>query len=281
MLYKIIFSDLDGTIGDDNYEYSSQNIAAIKLAKENGIDVVLCSGRTPISLVHVGNLMKIDATYAIGFNGGTVWDIKQNKALFAKTMPKELALEIISLIQDKTPATVGVYTKPNILVTKNWVEGKRGLYEEGITHIQVSDIIPHIEADVLKVLVIGDPKELVKMETFIKDKIKDRFTMVYTATTMLEFIPLNVNKGAGMSWLANHLGIPLPQTVGFGDNYNDMELIQTAGLGIAVANAVEPLKSAADFVTKADNNNSALAEVVDYIIQLNEKNKKRNGEHRL
>ena len=270
MKYTIIFSDLDGTIGDDNYQYSTENKAAIQRAKAKGIDIVLCSGRTPVSLVYAAERMGLSASYAIGFNGGTVWDISQGKALFNNTMPKDMAIEILSLIQHKTPAGIGVYLEPDLILKKGLKDGIKSLADEGVRDIETEDFANDIKTDILKILVMGDPKDLEKVELFIRDKIIGRVTMVYTAANILEFLPLNVNKGKGMIRLSEHMGISISQTVGIGDNYNDIELIQMAGIGIAVANAVPPLKEAARYITAADNNNSAFAEAVDHIISLNE-----------
>ena len=84
----------------------------------------------------------------------------------------------------------------------------------------------------------------------------------YSSNRYLEFNQKGVNKGSGLRKLAELLGVDMKDTIAIGDNYNDLTMIQAAGLGVGVGNTVEELKPLCDYVTAADYNHGAVAEVL-------------------
>jgi len=85
----------------------------------------------------------------------------------------------------------------------------------------------------------------------------------YSSNRYIEFNHKGVNKGNGLKVLADHLGIDLSETIAVGDNFNDLSMIQAAGLGVGAANTVPDMKPLCDVITKADCDHSAIAEIVN------------------
>ena len=273
MLYTTIFSDVDGTIGDKNHNISKENIAAAHRGVNYGLDIILCSGRDPMSLINISKKMGITSNYVIAFNGGTIWESNTKKILLNTVMDKSIALEILNDIQH-FQVCIGVYINDNTIIAKNPTEAMLLMVDHNIT-VADSDFITKINEDIIKIMVIANKGILDIIYNKIYDKIKNRFIMVFTNTHILEFMPISVNKGEGIKWLSNYLNLPLHKAVAFGDNFNDIEMLKLAGMGIAIKNAVMPLKEIADYITKNDNNTSGFAEVIDYVININEANKKK------
>ena len=90
--------------------------------------------------------------------------------------------------------------------------------------------------------------------------------MSYSSNRYLEFNARGVNKGAGLMRLADMLGVPREQTIAIGDNYNDLSMVEAAGLGVLMANAPEELKPRADYVTHDDNDAGGVAEVIEKFV---------------
>lgn len=86
--------------------------------------------------------------------------------------------------------------------------------------------------------------------------------MTCSATVLIEISPISDNKGEAVKYLANHYGIPIEKTIAMGDNLNDLPMVKIAGLGVAVANATEKLKQAADFIS-VSNNDGAVAQIIE------------------
>lgn len=290
MTYTTIFSDLDGTLLDDNYEISKKNLQAVKRAKKHGIQFILCSGRTPVSLYNIYKQMSYDGGYVVGFNGATTWETATKSVLTNVTMPKTLCREILQNIisivnsQNKrgyisphipigcnvSDLCIGVYVKADELVLQNANDKITNVLDEEVNITRTDDILRYIKSDIIKIIVFSNREQLNDIYSKINHTINKRYEMYFTNTYMLEFSPMDVNKATGITYLINHLNIPLQSVAAIGDNFNDIEMIKLASLGIATNNGVSPLKEVADYVTKNDNNNSAVAEAIDYIINLNE-----------
>ena len=97
-------------------------------------------------------------------------------------------------------------------------------------------------------------------------ELHDVLEISYSSNRYIEFNPKGVNKGAALRTLADHLSIPMNETIAIGDNINDLAMIREAELGIAVANAVPTRKEAAQHTTIEDHEQSAVAEVIETFI---------------
>ena len=92
------------------------------------------------------------------------------------------------------------------------------------------------------------------------------FKIEHGLSLYIEFNDKGVNKGAGITFLADHLDLEISQTIAIGDNFNDFPMLETAGLSVGVQNMVPELKEKMDYVTEANHNESAIAEVIEKFI---------------
>ena len=90
--------------------------------------------------------------------------------------------------------------------------------------------------------------------------------MVFSSNILLEFNPKDTNKGTALKRLSEYLNIPMEETMALGDSYNDIEMLETAGLGVAMANSPKDIKDISDYTTLADNNNNGVAEAINKFI---------------
>ena len=96
--------------------------------------------------------------------------------------------------------------------------------------------------------------------------ITQELDISYSSNRYLEFNRKGVNKGAGLMKLAEQLRVPIEETIAIGDNFNDLSMIQAAGVGVGVANVNPAMKEQCDYITQADNNHGAVAEAIDHFI---------------
>ena len=106
---------------------------------------------------------------------------------------------------------------------------------------------------------------LKKIEDDLKDITGD-LDVSYSSNRYIEFNHQGVNKGQGLKKLADILGVDIKETIAIGDNFNDLSMIKVAGLGVGVQNTVEDMKKECDVITKATNNENAVAEVINKYI---------------
>ena len=272
MQYKLIASDIDGTLIGYDYNLNEKNIQAIKKAVDAGIKFVLCSGRSPSSMDKYAKILGLDKEgyYHIGYNGNAIYEgHNYKKRLPFVTLQKDLAIEITKYIKDKLPkANILIHTIDDLLLSERAPSVMKIDDDHGGFSINNIKSFDNLTEDVMKVIIMGENNELQIAYDYIKDKINGRFAMVFSSHFILEFMPLEVNKGLALTTLSNMLQIPMSQVVACGDNYNDLEMIQVAGLGVAVKNAVEPLKNIANYITKNDATSGAIAEVIEKILEV-------------
>lgn len=271
MKYKMIASDLDGTLNNDDYIISEGNAQAIKKAVAEGLKVVLCSGRSPVSIASYAKDIGLDTEgcYGIGFNGGSIYEASTGKSLYNARINKNLAIEIIRDIKKVSPdVKIAIYIEDDHIIAEKDLDVLEEHNNQGIMKIEKVNSLEEITEDIIKIMLVDDRQKLDYIFSKMEKIVVGKYNMVFTGAEILEFLPLNINKAEGLKILAKHLGISLEEIVAFGDNYNDIEMIKEVGLGIAIANAVEPLKEVANYVTKRDNNNDAMIEVVDMVLNI-------------
>ena len=277
MKYKMIITDVDGTIGNDRFEISDENKEAMQKAMNAGIKVVLCSGRTPQSLHDYEKQIGInkEGQYGIGFNGAFVYDAFTQEKLFEDGITQETARRLIDILDEtKEQALLALYIDSKTMIAQHGLEDILAMYNNNnrvsITYVEkITEEM--ITQDILNLYCIHDRPTLLKLHEELKEQDLGECTLAFTQENLLEFMPPSMHKAQGIKKLCNHLNIKLSDVVTVGDNYNDIEMIEEAGIGIAVANAVGDLKEKANYITQRDNNNHAMVEVVDYVLELNKR----------
>ena len=120
------------------------------------------------------------------------------------------------------------------------------------------------EDEYIKLLVYGENSELLKLEQLIREEFSEYMDCSFSAPYYLEVLP-KCNKGLALQWIIDNLHIDRAKVIGVGDYDNDIELIHTAGLGVAVANGTDGAKAASDLVI-CDNNHDAIKELLDEVL---------------
>jgi len=210
--------------------------------------------------------MKREGCYAITFNGGLVYDIYNEKILMKQTVPIPYIRHIFKVASEHD-IYMQTYNDDDILCQEDTKEGRdytgRCLIERKIVP-DVFEVLGNQEP--YKALAIARGYDRKKLECFreeLSDWAKDKVNMFFSCYELLEFVPEGITKGEGIRFLADYLNIPIKNTIAVGDAENDIPMIKYAGLGVAMENADNAVKQAADYVTKYNNNNSGIAEVIE------------------
>lgn len=290
-MYKIIAIDLDGTLLNSYGLVSNENKEMIKKAIDSGKEIVLASGRPVSSVRSFANEIGADK-YIICGNGSILYDLKEEEILYDKFIEKQKVLQIIKICEENS-IYYNIYTENltiakslnyNVLVYNNENQNKT---DDKKTNIKiVSDIYKYIEdaqdINVLKITICDDNKiifggiirklreikniDVLDVSHMARKTIKTGTEEIKIEYFYTEITSQNVNKWKAIQELAQKLDIPKEEIAAIGDNINDKEMIENAGLGIIMGNSAPYMKEFADVVV-ADNNANGVAEAIEkYII---------------
>lgn len=263
MNYKILVLDIDGTLTNSKKEITPATLAALMDLQERGIKVVVASGRptpgirqvaTELRLAHYGN-------YILSYNGAQIINCKTNEIIYQKTIPAGLIPAIYDAAITHHAGLISYEGEGVIAATK--IDSYMEL-EARINHIpirEVPDFVNYITFPVNKCLMTGEPAHLATVETALKEQFQDALNIYRSEPFFLELMPQNINKAYSLEKLLSTLGLTKEQMVCCGDGYNDISMIEYAGLGVAMANAQDAVRAAADYVT-ASNDEDGIVQVI-------------------
>lgn len=261
---KLIAIDLDGTLLDSSRSLSEENKEAIKEAKEAGIKIVLCTGRPLRSMTHLleeADLLD-DDDIVITYNGGLIQKSKTAEIISEITLNRDESLDIYKLGQQlKLPVN---FIDLDYVYEPPYPEGADSIYMNSSREVPKANALKFIDLDmeslpdpfkINKVVMSRPSEELDAAIPHIPDVYHERYNIYKSQAFILEILPKDVDKGFSMRLLGDMLGLEKKQIMGIGDQENDLSLVENAGLGIAMQNAIDQVKDAADYITRSNDNN--------------------------
>lgn len=242
---KLIATDMDGTLLNANAELSDYNKEILQTLIKNGIEIIFATGRPFESLKKFKDAINND-NCSIICNGAAVADTN-GKFLYTKSLDKESSKMIIDLFKEnKDDTCLNIYSDGKYYISEKEFYFKKYIEKEGIENIIVG--LEKIEVfDFVKVLFLGEHEKLLRLQENINKSIQNA-DAVFSHPEFLEIIPKGVNKANALKWLCDKKKIDYENIMAFGDNYNDLDMINLAGIGIAVQNAVDEAKSDAYYI---------------------------------
>ena len=266
---KILFLDLDATLLCDDRSISARNREAIQHMLNEGHYVVLATGRSVDSGRTVArNLgLAVPGCYMIAFNGAVLYDCAADRTLLQRSIPIEVVQELFERAR-RAGIYAQTYNNSDIIAPKHTKELDFYLSKAPMTYKLSRNVMDILEEEPQKIILIAvDRKE--RLERFRQRNLnweRGRCTSVFSCREFLEYCPLGISKGFGVTALTQMLNMPPDCTIAVGDERNDITMLQAAHVGIAVKNAVWDLKDVADYVTENDNNHDAIAEVIEKFV---------------
>lgn len=253
MDYKIVLSDIDGTLLTSEHRVMPQTAAAIRQLTEKGIPFALVSARMPEAITPIIEEIGARAA-AICYNGALIIT-PEGVEIHDARMSHAHTDTVLNLVAQSYPAaSMSYYAGHTWYVrTRDDVDVQR---EEGITGVLSveEDFRRLIEADILpnKLFAMGAPELIARMEQELSE-VLPALSIVRSAPHLLEIIERTVSKATGIERLLAHYGIDRSEALAFGDNYNDIPMLRYVGHSVAMGNAPEEIKGIAGSVTEAND----------------------------
>ena len=267
MSAQILFTDLDGTLLNDQKEITPGNRQAIGEALAAGRRIVAASGRSLSSTLWQAEQVGLTepGCFVIAYNGGVIYDCARRETVLRRA----LDLEVLGRIFDEAKQR-GIYVQTydrEEVVIEPWCDPQEAQwYSERVNSPNriIRDVRRDLSEPPVKALFIdwAESGVLDEMADWVRANLTGRVDCFYSSGFFLEAVAAGVNKGAAAAELCRILDIPLSGAVAAGDEANDVSMLLAAGVGAAMSNAVPAAKAAADYVTMQDNNHDGLAEII-------------------
>ncbi len=268
-MYKLVAIDMDGTLLKEDKTISERTKNAIQSARDKGVTVVLATGR-PIEGVsrYLEELnMYSDNDYVLSYNGALIQKTRSKESV-AKIALTGADLHYLRKLSNELGVNIHAFSEEMGLITPK--TSKYTEVEAEINNIEINEMnIDNISDDevMIKIMMIDEPEILEKAVENLPKEVYEKYTVVRSTPFFLEFLNKDVNKGVGVEMLAKHLGLNKDNVMTLGDAGNDLHMIEYAGLGIAMENAFDEVKEAADYITDSNNNDGVAKAIEKFILQ--------------
>lgn len=270
--YSIIALDLDGTLTNSEKIITLRTFDALMKAQREGVRLVLASGRPTFGIAALANQLQLAdyGGYVLSYNGGRIIDWCKKTVIFSQVVDQKL-VPILYDFAEKAQLPIVTYLPDAILACKN--EGEYLAEEARINGMPVVVAQNFVEEAMqiaggsTKFLIPGEPELLIQLESEMKAALSEQMEVFRSAPFFLELPPKGIDKAQSLQRLLTHLGLERESLMAFGDGFNDLSMIQFAGQGVAMANAVEEVKSIADFVTTS-NEEDGIAHALEQLLFL-------------
>lgn len=266
MSYKLIVTDMDGTLLNEVHEISDENKHALKKASEKGIKVAIATGRIYESTIKYARELSIE-TPIICCNGALIKEENGN-VIYERKIEDYMCNNIIDLLE-KHNIYYQCFTDDTIFTPyiNEWLRKYQMQEDLNIKIIESDNIKDSIKgSNILKFLIIENDLELLSnIERELKS-IED-IELTKSFFDNIEIMRKGVNKGSAVESLAEYLGIDKSEVITFGDNHNDLSMITYAGMGVAMGNAEEIVKENANYIT-CKNSENGVAKALEKILNI-------------
>lgn len=263
-MIQLIATDLDGTLlNPGGLTMTERNKKALELAVSRGVHVVVCTGRLhtgglPFALTVPGDVPVVSS------NGAVVRLSRSGTYLRRRPMAPELVRELLPMLRQAGMSPW--FYIGDACWTENHDEGIEALVKRTGSHIEVvADLSRKIPDGPEKILGILPAEDTARLQDRLEKHFAGRLYVTRSMPTQIEVLAADATKGQALAFVAERYGVPKERIAAFGDNFNDLELFKAAGLKVAMGNAEEPLKAAADIVTDT-NDRSGVAQVIEKLL---------------
>jgi len=258
---KLIAMDLDGTLNNSQKRITPRTLDALMAAQQRGIRLALASARPSPGLFKERDILQLQRHGGIlmSYNGGRIVDAGTGCVLYETAMDLTQTKQLLHVLKT-LPVTPILDDGKQFYVTD--ADGYKVAYEcwnNQMTCTVVEDLEAFLNFAPVKILMSVQPEQLKAVQAQIAAMLPDTLTVVQTAPFYLEIIPKTINKGQGLRDICAALGIDPAQTIAFGDAPNDIPMLLAAGAGVAMGNAGEETKAAADHVTLSNDEDGIAA----------------------
>lgn len=272
MSYKLIATDMDGTLLNSQNKITDRNKEAILEALEAGVKVILCTGRIFTSALYYAKSLELD-TPIIACNGAYIAEQDKSKIIYEEPISLETFRKIVEIAEEEKMYyhfydDSTFYARELNDTIMNYMNWNKERDEMDRIDIRIAenplDAIEKENSKVYKIVFVDENRR--KLKNFRK-KIStiEGIEVVSSWWSNIEIMNEGVSKGKALNKLCEMLNISMDEVIAIGDNENDIPMLKTAGLGVAMKNGEEEAKEAADYIADT-NDESGVGKIIEKFI---------------
>ncbi|HWJ03746.1 MAG TPA: Cof-type HAD-IIB family hydrolase [Verrucomicrobiae bacterium] len=251
-MIKLVAIDLDDTLLDSKLSISPPTVDAIRQAIKAGVMVTLATGRMYQSALPYALELGLDVPL-VTYHGALVKTSKTRETLYHKTVSVQLAKQVIQAAEARGFTGINLYMNDEVYVGNNNTTIMEYSQMARVDYTRVEDLPGVLTTGADKIMVIDAEAKLDALAPVLRDMVGERLHITKSKPHFLEITHPEATKGHALEFLAGRLGISRAEIMAVGDSYNDLEMLEFAGLGVAMGNARPAVKERADFVTLAND----------------------------
>lgn len=263
-MYKLLVLDLDGTLTNKKKEITPHTLQVLKEAQQKGLKIVLASGRPTYGIVPLAEQLELKhfGGYIMAFNGGLILDCATGETIYQNFLDPSVYPYLYEKGNTKDFKILSY--KDEYIVSED-IANEYVAYEARLNKMplmKVENFLDVITFPEPKCLIVGDPEILKDLELEMREKLQHCMSVYRSEPFFLELLPLGIDKAKCLEKLLERMQIDRKNVIACGDGFNDLSMIEFAGLGVAMANAQQVVKNAADYITLS-NEEDGVAAVVE------------------
>ena len=262
---NLIVMDVDGTLVDDEKNLPEVNRRALQVAVECGLKIAIGSGRMIPSIEPIQERLGLDCAI-IAYNGGKVVGTREagRPVVSHSPVPADIAERVLDLARELGHC-LNFYVDDRLFADElhrdqrlpGIYAGRTGSFYEYTNLDQFRGTEP------TKLILLADPDERDRLFHELTPKWRGEINIQCTDPEYLEFMAPGIDKATALPTLAGYFGLEVSEVLAIGDADNDVRMVETAGIGVAVGNARQSVVDVADCQTERDNNAGAVAEAIE------------------
>ncbi|HHT65473.1 MAG: Cof-type HAD-IIB family hydrolase [Caldicoprobacterales bacterium] len=259
MNYRLIAIDLDDSLLGNDLKISEANRKALFAARKKGVHITIATGRmldSALPYIHELNI----SIPVITYQGAYLKDTQTGDTLIKKSVPMDYTQKIIEECK-KQNLHLQVYNESTYFFEKENYYSRLYHKATGIQGEEAKDLIGVLQEEPIKLIIIDEQQKIARLSQYFEEQFGDVLQVLISKPIYLEFTNKEATKGNALAKLGEMLEIPREEIIAIGDSYNDISMIEYAGLGIAMGNAPDHVKSYAQYVTKG-NDESGIADAI-------------------
>jgi Cof subfamily protein (haloacid dehalogenase superfamily) len=252
-MYQVIATDLDGTLLNSDHQLDPLTVATVRRLADEGVHFVIATGRHYCDVVGIRDVLGIRA-HLITSNGARV-HAPDGAMIHARDLPPATVRRLVQ------PEIVGAHERVivSLFADQAWLIDRDApellaFHQDSGFRYRVIDTLAHDGGDIAKVLYIGDPDDLAQVAANLAREFGDALYVTYSLPDCLEVMTSDVSKGRALQFVLGRLGADPSKCVAFGDNMNDIDLLETAGHPFMMNNANPDLIARLPQVPRIGNN---------------------------